>query len=537
MACRSRDVVTLTIDGNEVQVQEGTNLVHAAKKVGIDIPTYCYHPGLSVVGQCRICFVEVEGMPRLVTACSTPAQPNMVVFTKSERVREARAAVMEFLLENHPLDCPVCDQAGECFLQDYSVEHGLDTTHMVDERRTFPGFERRLIGPHVVQNQNRCIHCTRCVRFTEEIAETGDLTMKSRGNHSYIDTYDGQPYDNPWSACAADVCPVGALTVREFRFRARVWHLQDTESVCPGCSIGCNIVIGHLDDVVHRFLPRENLEVNGWWMCDYGRFLAEGLNDRDVDRPVVRAADGERAATWREMTTFLHSFVTAANSTRIVASADLSNEALFLARQIFVDHLGLELVVPVYQDRPRKIKNGRHEWVSSVDAHANSTGARLIGLPTVDAAGLVEFMKGGDGAVLVLDDRAHPWLASDEAATVLGGRRLAVLSRSATPLARAAELLFPLASWVETEGSYTSSTGRVQLARRGFYPKGQVRPAWQILFELGVAAGIYEERVVSPRTLFGSLADTVAAFEGMTYQRLEAESGLAVPEEVLDVVG
>ena len=155
-------MITLTIDGTTVSVAEGTNLVEAAARAGVEVPTYCYHPGLTVVGQCRICFVEVEGMPRLVTGCSTSAQEGMAVLTGSERVREARSAVMEFLLENHPLDCPVCDQAGECGLQDYSVEHGLDTTHMVDERRTFPGFERRMIGPHVVQNQNRCIHCTRC---------------------------------------------------------------------------------------------------------------------------------------------------------------------------------------------------------------------------------------------------------------------------------------------------------------------------------------------------------------------------------------
>jgi NADH-quinone oxidoreductase subunit G len=530
-------VVTLTIDGNEVQVPEGTNLVDAAKSVGLDIPTYCYHPGLSVVGQCRICFVEVEGMPRLVTACSTPAQPDMVVLTDSDRVREARAAVMEFLLENHPLDCPVCDQAGECLLQDYSVEHGLDTTHMVDERRTFPGFERRLIGPQVVQNQNRCIHCTRCIRFTQEIAETADLTMKSRGNHSYIDTYDGKPFDNPWSACAADVCPVGALTVKDFRFRARVWHLVDTESVCPGCSIGCNIHIGHLDGVVHRFVPRENFEVNGWWMCDHGRSLAEGLNDRDVDRPVVRAAHGERVTTWGEMITVLHSMATEAGPAGVVASANLSNEGLFLVKEILVGHFGLEVVVPVESDPPRKIKNGHNEWVSSVDAHANSSGARLIGLPIVDAAGLAGFIKDGRAPLLVLDDRSHPWLTSDEAASALEGRRLAVASRSVTPLAVRAELLLPVASWAETEGTYTSSTGRVQLARRGFVPRGQVLPMWQILFRLGVAAGVYEEGAVSPRSIFERLAKAVGAFEGMTYQQLEAESGITVSAEVLDVVG
>ena len=291
--------------------------------MGIEIPTYCYHPGLTVVGQCRICFVEVEGAPRLVTACSTPVRDGMVVHTDSQKVRDARAAVMEFLLANHPLDCPVCDQAGECYLQDYSVEHGLDTTHMVDERRTFPGLERRMIGPHVVQNQNRCIHCTRCVRFTEEIAETADLTLKSRGNHAYIDTADGRPLANPWSACVADVCPVGALTVKEFRFRARVWHLDTTESVCPGCSIGCAVTIGHREGVVYRFLPRFNPEVNGWWMCDYGRFLAEGLNAREVERPALRGR-GRRSSRRPGATPSPRSQALVERRPRVVLSAGLS---------------------------------------------------------------------------------------------------------------------------------------------------------------------------------------------------------------------
>jgi NADH-quinone oxidoreductase subunit G len=528
-------VVTLTIDGSELRVPEGTNLVEAAKNLGIEIPTYCYHPGLSVVGQCRICFVEVEGMPRLVTACSTPANEGMVVHTASQRVQEARQAVMEFLLENHPLDCPVCDQAGECYLQDYSVEHGLDSTHMVDERRTFPGFERRQIGPHVVQNQNRCIHCTRCIRFTEEISETADLTMKSRGNHSYIDTYDGEPFDNPWSACAADVCPVGALTVKEFRFRARVWHLDETETICPGCSIGCNIHAGHLDEVVHRFTPRANVEVNGWWMCDYGRFLAEGLNDRNVERPLVRDGASERAVPWGEAIGALKQLLGSDRSARVVASANLSNEALYLVRKIFVERMALEVVVPIFAGEQRRIKNGHREWQRSVDAHPNSTGARLCGLATVDGDGLASFLSKPGGSVLVLDNRAHPWLGSDEAAAALEARTAAVLARTSTPLSDAADLLLPTASWIETEGSYTSSSGRVQLARRGFFPNAQARPTWQILFDLAVALSIEEERTVSPRTLFDQLAAEITAFSDMSHRRLVEEPGVPVLEEVPDV--
>ncbi len=527
-------MLKLTIDGSEVQVAAGTNLVEAAATIGIDIPTYCYHPGLSVVGQCRICFVEVEGMPRLVTACSTEARDGLVVHTASQRVKDARAAVMEFLLENHPLDCPVCDQAGECFLQDYSVAHGLDTTHMVDTRRTFPGLERRQIGPHVVQNQNRCIHCTRCIRFTQEIAETSDLTMKSRGNHSYIDTFDGGPFDNPWSACAADVCPVGALTVKEFRFRARVWHLEEAKSICPGCSIGCNITVGHLDREVHRFLPRFNNAVNGWWMCDYGRCLAQGIEERDVTRPALRAGAELRPVAWHEAIPRLAELLRSTPPARVVASANLSNEALYLVKTLLVDHLGLEVVVPVEPGQPRRIKNGSRQWIDSVDAHPNSTGARLLGLPLVDRAGLARFVRGG-GPLLILDERAHPWLASDEAAAAVNGRAVAVAARCETALTRAATLLLPAASWVETEGSYTSSTGRVQLARQGFPPGALAWPAWRLLHALGKELGILRSADARPEQLFGELAAIVPAFAGMSYRGLAAGPGIPLAAEVSDV--
>lgn len=521
-------MITLTIDGREVQAAEGANLVEAAKNAGIEIPTYCYHPGLRVVGQCRICFVDVEGMPRLVTACSTPVKDGMVVLTASERVKEARAAVMEFLLENHPLDCPVCDQAGECYLQDYSFEHGMDTTHMVDERRTYPGMERRMIGSHVVQNQNRCIHCTRCIRFTQEISETWDLTMKKRGNHQYIDTFDGKPLENPWSACVADVCPVGALTVKEFRFRARVWHLEDTPSICFGCSIGCNILIGHHEKVVHRFIPRENPEINGWWMCDYGRFLCEELNHRDIGRP--RSSDGD--ISWQQAVAKLSELAESGTDLLVIASANTSNEALFLAKKIFADHGGAKVVVPVESGAPRKIKNGRREWIHSADAHPNATGVRLLGLQTVTRDQLEGAIAGSSGPVVILDERAHPWLATQEAAHSLSGRRLAVIARTETPLVQNAELVLPVASWLEGEGTYTSSTGRVQLARRGLFPAEQARPLWETLSLTASSLGLADEPASNARTVFEELAAKVPAFAGMTWRRLQMEPGVPVLEEV-----
>ena len=527
-------MVTVSIDGRSTEVAEGTNLIEAARTLGIEIPTYCYHPSLSVVGQCRICFVEVEKAPRLLTACSTVATEGMVVWTASERVREARAAVMEFLLENHPLDCPVCDQAGECSLQDYSVEHGADTTRMVDERRTFPGLERRLIGPHVVQNQNRCIHCTRCIRFTREISETGDLTMKSRGNHSYIDTFDGSPLDNPWSACVADVCPVGALTVREFRFRARVWHLEETRTLCPGCSIGCNVTLGHHKGVVHRFVPRENREVNGWWMCDHGRLLAQGLNRRDLERPARRSAEGVSEITWGVAIDDLAHMV-AAPGLRVVVSAELSNEALLLVKRILVEHAGAAVVVPREVGDERRVKNGRGEWIRRADAHPNSTGARLVGLEVVDGDRLRSFVEQAGGPVLLLEGETHPWLAGEGVAATLAAREVALVGRLESAVRRSAALILPAASWAETEGTYTSSTGRVQLARRAFPPHAEALPTWQILHRLGQRLGLVAAGETSPAQLFEELAAEVPAFAGMTVARLATAPGLPLLEEVANV--
>jgi len=415
------------------------------------------------------------------------------------------------------------------------VDHGMDTTHMVDRRRTYPGYERRDIGPRVVQNQNRCIHCTRCIRFTEEISETADLTMKSRGNHSFIDTYDGKPLDNPWSACVADVCPVGALTVKDFRFRARVWHLDETASICPGCSIGCNVTVGHLKREVHRFLPRHNHEVNGWWMCDYGRSLAEGLNERQIELPLIRTNEGERPVVWQDALERLADVLRSQPPARVVASANLSNEALFLTKKLLVDELGLEVVVPIHVGETRKIKNGHRQWIESVDGHPNSAGARILGLNSVDETGLGRFLALAEGPIVVLDAAAHPWLDSDEAASVTGDKPLVVLAREESSLTRVAELVLPLASWAETEGTYTSSTGRVQLARRAFPPAGQAQPAWEILHRLSQMLGAAVVAKASAEVLYEALSGQFEAFRETTFRRLEGEPGLELGPEVSDV--
>lgn len=518
----------LTIDGRVIEVADGTNLIEAARHAGVAIPYFCYHPYLSVVGQCRICLVEIEKQPRLAVACATPAADGMVVRSEtSERVREARRAVMEFLLANHPLDCPVCDQAGECLLQDHSFDHGLDTTHMVETRRTFPGLERRRLGPHIVQNQNRCIHCSRCIRFTQEISETAQLTYKSRGNRAYIDTHDGRPFDDPMSGCAADVCPVGALTVKEFRFRKRTWKLRSTPSVCPGCSLGCNIWIDHHARVVHRFVPRENAAINATWMCDFGRFLAEGLNRHEIGQP-QRLADGRlQPVSWAEALAGLREVLDRASSLRVVASADLSNEELFLVKALLGGGRRADIVVPVRAGEKRRMKNGAGVWLHSQDAHPNAAGARRMGLRIVDQQGLARFLYGAADVTVILDPLAHPFLETEEATQLLRLGTTIVFARTEHPVAHLASWLLPTPSLACNEGTFTSSTGAVQRFAAALAPPGLARPLWLALTALARELELPELALASPAEVFACLARTERGFAGLVWDDLAGTTDTA----------
>lgn len=510
----------VTIDGREIEVPAGTNLIEAARLAGVEIPYFCYHPYLTVVGQCRICMVEVVGQPRLAIACATPVTDGMVVLSEtSARVKEARTAVMEFLLANHPLDCPVCDQAGECLLQDHSFSDGSDFTHMVETRRTFPGYERRRIGPHIVQNQNRCIHCSRCIRFTQEISETSQLTYKSRGNSAFIDTFDGRPFDDPFSGCAADVCPVGALTVKEFRFRKRAWRLRSTPSVCTGCSIGCTVWMDHHERVIYRYTPRENPAINATWLCDFGRFRAEDLNIHEISHPLRRAEGGHQQATWAEAVPALAGSLQGA-SLRVVASANLSNEELYLARELFVRRFKADLVVPVWTGEPRRMKNGRGEWLHSADAHPNTTGARHLGLTVVDGAGLTRFLYGGADVTILLDPAAHPALAGEEVLQLLRVGTSVVFARTHHPAVQTASWVLPTASLAASSGTFTSASGAVQRFEPAFAPPEEVRPLWFSLAVLARAAGVSELDLASPAEVFDRLAATEKAFRGLNWQDL-----------------
>ena len=267
----------LIIDGQEIEVPKGTRIIEAAKKLDITIPYYCYHPGLSVAGNCRMCLVEIEKMPKLQISCHMECQDGMVVRTNTEKIIKTRQHVLEFLLVNHPLDCPVCDQAGECWLQDYYMKHGLHESRVAENK--IKKKKAVSVGPTVMLDSERCILCSRCVRFTDEVSKTGEFGIINRGDHSEISIFPGKELNNPYSGNVVDICPVGALTDKDFRFKVRVWYLKSKESICNGCSRGCNIEVQYRTDRLHhaqgervmRLKPRFNETVNKWWICDEGR--------------------------------------------------------------------------------------------------------------------------------------------------------------------------------------------------------------------------------------------------------------------------
>ncbi|HEY5536833.1 MAG TPA: 2Fe-2S iron-sulfur cluster-binding protein [Ignavibacteria bacterium] len=259
----------IIIDGKELEFKPGQTVIQVATNNGIDIPNFCWHPGLSVSGNCRICLVEIEELPKLAIACSTLASDGMVIHTKSEKTVTAQNAVMEFLLINHPLDCPICDEAGECKLQDYAYKYSIGKSRF-DEEKNHKN-KRIELGPNVMFDRERCISCSRCIRFCEEIAKEPQLTFVQRGENVTIETFPGKQLDNPYSMNVIEICPVGALTSRNFRFKSRVWEMSFTDGICIGCSRGCNTIVGVRNNEILRIEPRENPDVNDYWLCDYGR--------------------------------------------------------------------------------------------------------------------------------------------------------------------------------------------------------------------------------------------------------------------------
>ncbi|MFA6955745.1 MAG: 2Fe-2S iron-sulfur cluster-binding protein [Thermoanaerobaculia bacterium] len=519
----------VTIDGIDVEVPDGINVVEAAKAADVHVPHFCYHPALSVVGQCRMCLVEIDGMPKLQAGCATQVRDGMKIFVHNDKVDKARKGQMEFLLINHPLDCPICDKAGECPLQDYSFNYGAVTSRYGEVKRTYPGMDRTPIGPHVMQNMNRCIHCTRCIRFCEEITGTGELAFIKRGASTEVGIFPGRPVDNWMSACVTDVCPTGALTAREFRFESRVWNLESTESVCNGCDVGCNIFVEHRSGKIYRYKPRVNPEVNDYWLCDYGRFSHERYETDRVVVPRMMRDDYQSVAGWSESIDEVAARLRASQGDRIavIASSQLTNEDAWLLKQLFVDRLGAKHA-DVFVDAIAPIKmKSRTGWLEGKQAGPNFRGVRAAGIAPSGGRSAEDLMtKGADGIdVLFVTEAAFSerTRTPEVVANLRKAKFLVVLAWENHPLAEVADVVLPTTIVAEKSGTFTNVQGRLQKIVAGSLPKGEALPEWEILRRIGLALAPEESSYAFSEVeeLFDQMVSKTPALKALDWSGIE----------------
>jgi len=516
------ETVTLTIDGRPVTVEKGKTVLQAAVENGISVPYYCYHPGIGIDGSCRVCVVKIEKMPKLQTSCSTPCAEGMVVNTRTDEVVQARAGVFEFLLINHPLDCPVCDKGGECPLQDFSYTFGPDESRMDLPRRTFDGEGVKAdvdFGPTLMLNRNRCILCTRCVRFMRDVEGDAQINIIDRGYGSEIATFQEEGVQSLISGNLMDVCPVGAITTKDYRFKSRPWDNPNAvDTICTFCSKGCNTTAWlrakpewAKGSRLIRFTPRMNPEINGYWMCDIGRFDYHWIEGDDrLQQPLMRGEDGTaRPVSWLELYPKLRDRLVAARAAnpagvRFLLSAHASHEEFFLFRRL-ADELGGDAgaISVGWRYRPKVQPADTKFKVPPVDA-PNVNGARLFGLVAgsaadavaePDLAALKEAVAGGRVSALYVFDPG-PEGSIGDSSWILDARTrgllplLIVQGVLLSDLARAADFVLPGASSVEKEASYTNDQGRLQGTARVVPAPGDAREDWQVLVNLASALGL-----------------------------------------------
>jgi len=487
--------VGLTIDGRKVQVPEGTNVLRAAEQAGIAIPHFCYHPGLQVEGNCRMCLVEIEGLPKLELSCSTPVREGMVVRASTERVRQARRDVLEFLLAEHPLDCPVCDKAGECRLQDYYDLHGRYAGRMIEPRERR---EKKLaIGRRLLLDRERCVLCTRCVRFLREYTRTGELGIFERGLRSEVGIFDGRPVDNDYSGNLVDICPVGAITAEDFRFRMRVWFLAKRASVCPHCGRGCAVAVESTagyplrrsEKRVYRVTARENAAVNGHWICDLGRDGRHDIDDGRHDRLLERGLPAEGLSWPRalmDVAAAIRSVPGPERAARIavVLNARLTCEELALAKGLFVTGLGSGKVF--FADRKPGAADG---LLLTSDRVPNRRGALEAGFE-LRPADLDEIAT--SRVLLVFGSALAGHFDKGEIARALAAVPSKFLfAAHAGPLDRLADLVFPVAVPAEKSGAYVNVDGVRQTFDRAVDPCPGVVPEGAIIACLANFLGLY----------------------------------------------
>ena len=512
-------MVTLTIEGRTVVVPPGTNLIEAAKTAGVLIPHYCYHPSLPVAGVCRMCLVEVEKFPKLTPACATTVGEGQVVHVHSDKAREARKGVLEFLLINHPLDCPICDQAGECELQDYTFAEGRKDSRYMEPKRFNPMED---FGGDVLYVPNRCILCTRCVRFMDVVAKEPVLNVSERGDRAYIGKFEGSDLTHAWASNVVDLCPVGALLSKDFLNKARAWELDHAASICPGCSQGCNVTLETRDNIVVRIRPRPNPAVNQHFACDVGRLNYRWLNRRDrLEYPQVRTETGLSTASWTEAMNVASAAIGAATRVTVLASPSLSNETLFLLHRI-ASHVQGNAVMTVPRG-PEAPLPGVKDLSLRAERAANHTGADMIGFTEVSSP-LVGL--GADDLLIVADATATLDMVPDGVRVIMIGTVLDEALASATIVA------LPICTYAEEDGTFTNLRGRVQRFFQAKAPPAQVRPSYRVVSELATTLGAGTFPALAS-DVFVTMAAAVPAFAGMTYRSLGLQGApMTAPAEM-----
>jgi NADH-quinone oxidoreductase subunit G len=547
--------VKIKVDGREIEVPKAmpdwqgklqpTTMLQACSLAGVEVPHYCYHPKLPIAGNCRMCLVEFgtpvigpdrkpvlnpDGTPKIsqsvlpyepstargAIACATPISPGMEIYPNSPATKQMREAVLESLLVNHPLDCPICDQAGECKLQEYSVDHGQSASRFAEEKVHKP--KQVDLGPRIMLDDERCILCSRCIRFSRDIAGDDALGFADRGSHSALTRYPGKAFDNNYTLNTVDICPVGALTSKDFRFQMRVWFLKESKSLCASCGTGCNIIISSREEKVYRFEPRENDAVNSCWMCDYGRLNYKWINREDRLTEVEGSKTGrlDPAGAWSRA---LAEIIEILNKTRpgsaaIIASARQTNEELFLLKCLAAKLEAVTDTIPRAGQGDRLLLNA--------DRNPNSTGARLIGLaPERPGSNLARIASD------IANEIVKTLIVFGEDVTKVGlGQNLLgkldmlivsdILPNKTTEMAH---YLLPGCAHAEKRGSFVNVKGRVQRFMQSVQPKGNARAEWEFLHELAQGvAGLPD--VSSIEGAFNQMAADVPAFNGLTWAGL-----------------
>jgi len=539
------DLVNVQIDGVWHKFPKGMRMIEACRQVDKLVPHYCYHPKLTSPGNCRMCLVEmgmpprptpgqepekdehgmakISWMPRAVIACANTISEGMGIRTDSLLTQECRKGVMEFLLINHPLDCPICDQAGECRLQEFSVEHGKGESRFREDKVKKP--KNVDIGPRVRLDDERCIMCSRCIRFTAEIADDPVLGFTERGSYTTLAVNPGKELANNYSLNTVDICPVGALTSNDFRFQMRVWFLTETNSICTKCGRGCNTEIGARGNTVYRQSPRDNNDVNSSWMCDQGRLDFHFVNSEfRLTDPMVRTGTKHEIVDWKkavkEAATRLQEVPGA--QTAIIASGRMTNEELFFVKQLAAT-LGTDLIDVI----PRT--GGADNYLRADDLNPNSNGVRQI-LGCEPGSKLAQIQAGvKSGAIKSVIALGENLLkAGFERADLEGLRSLVSLHILANATAELSHVVLAGSSYAEKRGSMINVTGRLQRLSKAVKSPGNAHDTWEVIRDLIVALG-GSNGLHSIEDVFARLAAEVPAFQGLTFARI-GDQGLPLIE-------